>query len=134
MEIDIEYLKIIIGVCLAFLGWWFSFYIKDKIGFKSKTREKRIDFLINTYLKLENSIKRDPKVVGLDLERVFAEIQLMGNEEQIFLSKQLIIDLSENGSMDLEELLKSLRKDLRNELGLKEIDNRIQYLRMTKSK
>lgn len=125
-----EIWKIIVAVIIPTLGWIIGYWLKQKNDIENAKRTRRVEFLLNTYLKLENCIHRNPKEVGNDLEQCIAEIQLMGNIEQVNLSKRVANEIVNNGETDLELLNKSLRNDLRNELNLPENKEQIQFLRM----
>lgn len=125
-----EILKIILAVLIPTLGWIIGYLLKQKNEVENAKRSRRVEFLLKTYLKLENCIHRSPKEVGKDLEKCIAEIQLMGNLEQVNLSKRIANEIANEGETDLESLLKSLRNDLRKELNLPENKEQIQFLRM----
>lgn len=125
-----EFWKILITVLLAIIGWIAAHYFTSRRDVQNKKREIRVKFLIEVYQKLENAIQRPAKKVGNDLEYVVATIQLFGSNEQILLAKNIANDIANNGSADLEPLLKSLRTDLRKDLKLSKTDDGIQFLRM----
>ena len=125
-----DYLKIIVSIILAVIGWLIAHHFTSKREVQNKRREIRVSFLIDTYLKLENSIAKPPVHVVIDLESVVANIQLFGTADQILLAKTIANDIAKNGSSDLKPLLNSLRADLRKELQLSDTDEDIQYLRM----
>jgi len=125
-----DYLKIIVSVVIAIIGWIVAHYFTSKREVLNKKREIRVAFLIKTYQKLENAIQRSPTEVGPDLESVVGDIQLFGSNKQILLAKEIANDIANNGSADLEGLLKSLRTDLRVELQLPDTNEGIQFLRM----
>jgi hypothetical protein len=127
-----ELWKIVISIFVAVVGWVIGHYFTAKRELQNKRREIRVSFLIDAYQKLENAIHRPPGEVGHDLESVVANIQLFGSDKQIMLAKNISNDISNNGSVDLEPLLKCLRADLRKELKLSKTNDSIQYLRMNK--
>jgi uncharacterized membrane protein len=127
---DIEFWKLIIAVTIPTVGWIVGYLLKQRNDIANTKRNKRIDFLVNTYLKLENCIQRSPVDVGNDLEEIMAEIQLMGNISQVRLVKKIANDIAENHNANLEPLLLSLRDDLRKELKLEVNKEKIQFLRM----
>ncbi len=127
---EIELWKLVIAILIPTVGWIVGYLFKQKNDIANARREKRIDFLLKTYLKLENCIKRSPVKVGSDLEEIVSEIQLMGNLYQVNLVKKIACDIAEMHNADLEPLLISLRNDLRNELQLEKSNEKIQFLRM----
>ncbi|MCW3789580.1 hypothetical protein [Plebeiibacterium sediminum] len=128
---NLEFWKLIITVAIPTIGWIVGYLLKQKNDIDNAKRNKRIDFLIKTYIKIENCIQRKPSQVGKDLEDIVAEIQLMGNVQQVNLVKKFANDISEKNSADLEPLLISLRNDLRRELKLEKNNEKIQFLRMS---
>tara|TARA_B100001115_G_scaffold181357_1_gene175393 strand:- start:1454 stop:1852 length:399 start_codon:yes stop_codon:yes gene_type:complete len=127
---DIEFWKLIIAVTIPTVGWIVGYLLKQKNDIANTKRNKRIDFLVDTYLKLENCIQRSPVKVGDDLEDIMAEIQLMGNISQVKLVKKIAKDIAKSYNADLEPLLLSLRDDLRKELKLEVSKEKIEFLRM----
>lgn len=125
-----EFWKLIVAVAIPTVGWIVGYLLKQKNDIANAKRDKRIDFLLKTYLKLENCIQRSPINVGKDLEEIVAEIQLMGNISQVNLVKKIANDIAETHNADLEPLLISLRNDLRSELKLEKNSEKIQFLRM----
>lgn len=126
----LETWKLFTAIIIPTLGWIIGYLLKQRNDFKNAKRNKRIDFLIGTYLKLENCIHRKSNSCGSELENAFAEIQLMGNINQITLANKISREIAEDGSADLETLLESLRNDLRNELKLGEVKDKIQFFRL----
>lgn len=130
---DNEFYRLLIAVTIPTIGWIVSYIFKHRNDITNAKRNKRVDFLINTYLKLENCINRNPVLVGNDLEAIMSEIQLMGKISQVKLVKKIANDIAEKHHADLEPLLFSLRNDLRKELKLEENKEKIQFLRMNKN-
>jgi len=63
------------------------------------------------------------------MESAIADIQLFGRRDQAIAAKKLATDLAEQGSASLDDLLLSLRSELRKELGLEQIAGGITHLR-----
>jgi hypothetical protein len=127
---EFEFWKLIVAVAIPTIGWIVGYLLKQKNDIANAKRDKRIDFLLKTYLKLENCIQRSPISVGKDLEEIVAEIQLMGNISQVNLVKKIANDIAKTHNADLEPLLISLRNDLRSELKLEKNSEKIEFLRM----
>jgi hypothetical protein len=63
------------------------------------------------------------------MESAIADIQLFGTGDQAIAAKKLATDLAEQGSASLDDLLLSLRSELRRELHLEQIAGGITHLR-----
>jgi hypothetical protein len=63
------------------------------------------------------------------MESAIADIQLFGTRDQAIAAKKLATDLAEQGSASLDDLLLSLRSELRRELRLEQIAGGITHLR-----
>jgi len=131
---ELEYLKIIITICLAVIGWLIAHSFTAKRDLKNKQREISITHLINTYRILTNDVshreltdERNEK-----LENILADIQLFGSQEQVELAKNLAISASAGGKFELDPLINSLRNDLRKELNLPKVEDNVQWLRRIK--
>ena len=67
----------------------------------------------------------------IKLEGVIAEIQLFGSTEQVGLAKELADSIARGGEFEMDALINSLRKDLRNQLGFKPVSGNVKWLRYT---
>ena len=65
-----------------------------------------------------------------NIESALADIQLLGTPEQVRLSRNFIDDMEQNEAGSLNDLLLSLRKSLREELDLEEIQDDMVFLRL----
>jgi len=135
MMLYIEILKNAITIILAVLGWRIAHYynsIRDK---DTKRRELITGHLINAYRILANDITRREASIERDLklETVIAELQLFGSDEQIVLTKKLTDDITKGGDFFVDDLLNSLRNDLRKELNLSLVEGNVRWLRYDKT-
>ncbi|HEX7847428.1 MAG TPA: hypothetical protein VF476_16620, partial [Chitinophagaceae bacterium] len=64
------------------------------------------------------------------VEQIIADIQLFGSSKQIELVKSTLDRLKGKTSVNLDELLDELRRSLRNELGLEEIEGKVHFFRI----
>lgn len=81
-------------------------------------RRQRIDYLVEAYRALARSSQRELSgKQGEEFENAVDDILLLGDQEQIELSRQMIESFAANGNASLDTLLVSLRKALRRELG-----------------
>jgi hypothetical protein len=80
----------------------------------------RLGFLLEAYRRVEDGGNREP-INGKradNFESAIAEIQLLGTEEQVGMAKKLAHDIASGEVASSDLLLRSLRNDLREELGL----------------
>jgi len=134
--VELEYLKIIITICLAVIGWLIAHSFTARRDLKNKQRELSTTHLINAYRILTNDVanreltdERKEK-----LENILADIQLFGSKKQVEFAKNLAITVAEGNQFELNPLINSLRNDLRKELNLSKVEGNIKWLRFTKSK
>ncbi len=132
---SLEFWKIVVTIAIAALGWIIVHYFNTKRDRTLKRRELVTSHLINSYKVLTIDItQRDANLErDLKLESVIAELQVFGSEEQIRLTKKLVDDIRNNKEFLMDELINSLRNDLRNELGLSLIQDNVWWLRFEKN-
>ncbi|MFO8066166.1 MAG: hypothetical protein R6U11_01155, partial [Bacteroidales bacterium] len=63
------------------------------------------------------------------LEKVVSDIQLFGNTEQINLVQNMVNEATQKDTFELDPLINELRNSLRKELGLREVDGNVKWLR-----
>ena len=126
----------LITTCVAIIGWWVVHRFSAVRDRANKRRDLRVQYLIDAYRKLENASNRTESIVNYakEFESAIADIQLFGSPEQVLLARTFALDFASNGTAPLDPLLDSLRKDLRRELKLPAVENRITYLRITDGK
>jgi len=68
-----------------------------------------------------------------DLESAAADIQLFGSLEQVAIVQKFAEDFASGGAASVDDLLKALRLDLRHELCLPALPEKMRFLRIMKS-
>ena len=128
---DLDYVKIIITIVLAVIGWLIGHYFTSQRDISNKRRELVINHLIETYRILANDIshREQSGETNLKLENLLSDIQLFGNNSQIELAKQLADEIAGGGSFELNNLLVELRDNLRKELNLSPVIGNVKWLR-----
>ena len=131
-----DLIKTITTVAIAVIGWIVAHHFSSKRDRRLKRRELITAHLIKSYLTFTNDISHRPVTAETDkkLEDTISEIQLFGSAEQVRLVKQLTDDIVKGGDFDVDELVNSLRNDLRNELGLSAIKGNVRWLRQNRKK
>lgn len=128
---DLDYIKIIITIVLAVIGWLVGNYFTTKRDVANKRRELVITHLIEAYHIITNEVshREESEERNLKLENLLSDIQLFGSQEQIVLAKKLADDVAAGGVFELNPLIVSLRNDLRKQLNLPAISGNIKWLR-----
>ena len=128
-----DYIKILISICIAVIGWIVAHYFTSRRDTANKRRELRTKYLIEAYEVLTCQVSNRPiskENVRL-LEDVVAKVQLVGTDYQIQLVKKLCDHCCNKGTkgFPLDELTNALRKDLRMSLGLPDVTTDVYWLR-----
>jgi hypothetical protein len=94
---------------------------RDLINCRS---ELRIQYLLSAYRALANPANRDLETSYSDaraFEEGLADIQLLGSGPQAELARQIAYSMATKGEASLDDLLRSLRDELREVLGLERL-------------
>jgi hypothetical protein len=131
---EVDYLKIVITLILAVLGWLVAHYFTAKRGSINKRREMSIEHLVDAYRVLAHDISRRELTSERQekLENLLSDIQLFGSTEQVELAKQLADQVAAGGEFQLDILINSLRNDLRAQLNLSRIEGNVKWLRFNR--
>ncbi|MCK4912109.1 MAG: hypothetical protein KAS05_00120 [Candidatus Omnitrophica bacterium] len=113
-------MNIIIPILSALFGLIFGHWLNRRRNFENKKREIRINYLIEAYRKLERGAIPNAKNFDKgDFESAIADIQMLGNLEQVNIAYEFAIKATQGDGSKLQELLENLRMELRNELSIK---------------
>jgi hypothetical protein len=131
---DIELWKMLVTVAIAVIGWMIGHYFNSRRDQELKRREIITTHLINAYRTLANDIANRGfnDDINKKMENLLSDIQLFGTVEQVKVADTLIDTVISGGEFDLVELINVLRNDLRKELGLKEVEYDMRFLRFKK--
>ena len=123
-------LTLLIPTVVAIVSWFVGSWLSVRRDRSNKRRDLRVQYLIEAYRRLQNAGHRPPvPPYSSDMESAIADIQLFGTGDQAIAAKKLATDLAEQGSASLDDLLLSLRSELRRELHLEQIAGGITHLR-----
>jgi len=127
----VDYLKIIVTVILAAVGWVIAHYFTDRRQASAKRRDIVTEHLVKAYRVLAYDIQQlESPLERLEkLQVVICDIQLFGSVEQIELVKDLISGLVNSGDFSLDPLINSLRGDLRKQLNLSVVSGNVKWVR-----
>jgi|SRR4030042_4419177 len=128
-----NYIEIIITIVIAALGWIIVHHFTSRRDRKNKIREIRIQYLIEAFRKIGMAIQRekDDTFFG-ELESAFHDVQLFGSKRQINMLMEFMDEYREKKTANIDMLLNELRDDLRKELSLSPIKERIKWFRVKK--
>jgi hypothetical protein len=123
----------LIVTVLVALGGWFAVHRlsawRDRVNFN---RGIRTEFLIKAFQKLANAAHRPPSPESQyfrDMEAAITDIQLFGSTSQIKMIDAFTHEFATKGSASMDELLNSLRSDLRKDLGYEPLAANVRWFR-----
>lgn len=100
---------------------------------KNRRSDLRVEYLMRTYLALADAANRSPDPSSRRaIELGLAEIQLLGAKGQTEIAISVSEQLAETGGVNLNDLLRSLRDDLREELGVEPVVQTPIHLRFAR--
>jgi hypothetical protein len=118
---------------LVALGGWFAVHRltawRDRVN---HNRKIRTEFLIKAFQNLANAANRPPSSGSQyfrDMEAAVADIQLFGSQTQIEMVESFTTEFANKGYASMDQLLNSLRGDLRKELGYESVGANVRWFR-----
>lgn len=128
-------IPLIVTTIVAVSGWVIGHRLNAERDLHNKRVELRIKYLLEAYRKLEASVETEVSRDNLDvLESAISDIQLLGTPAQVEKVLAWSSRFSKTGTqkdVNLQDLLEDLRKNLRKELGLNEINKKIHHVKFT---
>lgn len=119
---------------VAIASWYVAHVLAMRRDRANKRRELLVGYLIDAYRKLEVGANRNMTAAqAFGIESAIADIQMFGTPRQVELVQAFAIEVAETGGASLNELLITLRADLRAELGLPDVPPRLKHLRFDKT-
>jgi hypothetical protein len=119
-----------IAALIAILSWFVAHRLTASRDRENKRREQRIGYLIEAYRRLELCAHRGNHLEFSKIESAVADIQLFGTTQQVKLVQTLTSEFASGGSASMDALLQDLRRDLRAELMLEVVPDKILHIRM----
>jgi len=126
----------LVGSLVVIYGW----PVAHKQNLERDLEAKKWDILIEVYRRVEGvanrSLGEGPMAEDLQrahrFEDALGDIQLLGSKEQVQLAVGVVQTMvsSPNAEADMNPLLISLRRDLRRELQLPQVDENLVHLRI----
>jgi hypothetical protein len=122
---------LLVTVAVAIIGWYVVHRLSSNQEREAKRREMIVQYLISAWRKLENAAQRD-EPINTEVESAIADIQLFVPNNWIELAHEAAGNLAEKGGANFDNLLETLRNNLREELKLEKAIRNISYLRIGK--
>jgi hypothetical protein len=124
-----------IGAAVTAVGWFFSHQLTIEREIQAKKREQRIAYLVGAFRTI-SKVKAYDRMGELGkindaLQTAIADVQLFGTTEQVALLKAFV-DSYVAQNINAQDILTSLRNDLRGELREGKVDETMIWL-MVKS-
>jgi hypothetical protein len=122
----------LISALLALLAGFAGYILGIRRDRLSKRRDLRTQYLLDAYRRLEGAsnwqdLSNDDKKA---LESASADIQLLGSPEQVRLARLFAQEFAGSRIASLDPLLEALRHELRKELALVPLHERLIFLRI----
>jgi hypothetical protein len=114
-------LTILGGICAAAIAAVLTHRLTSHRDQMNRRSDSRIQYLLTAYRTVADMSHRDLDPGSANVrtfEQGLADIQLMGSKKQAEMAAAVGKALAENGEARMDELLLSLRNDLRYELRL----------------
>jgi len=125
------FLQLFVTTIVAFCGAYLAHLLSARRDRANARRDRRIEFLIDAYRKLEFISNRASLDDAAPIEKAIADIQLFGSAKQVQAAQAFVSEFAATRSASLDILLEELRKDLRAELQLEHIPGKLLFLRWT---
>lgn len=121
--------SLVSAVAGLLIGNWLTLRRDRKV----RLQEQRIQYLIDAYRAFAKA-NHHPRLyeVADDLEQAVADVQLLGSPALISLVHKFAHDLGNTQAAELNELLATIRDNLRSELGERPISGPMVYLRIAR--
>lgn len=130
------FLTIAGSVCAAALAAVLAHRLTSRRDQMNRRNDLRIQYLLSAYRTLADTSHRDldpSSANARSFEQGLADIQLLGSNDQAEMAVAVGKALSERGEARLDELLLSLRDDLRDELKLEPSTRPPSHIRISRS-
>lgn len=122
-------IQCVIPCVFTVIGWIVVYFLAIHQNTLFKKKEITIEFLIQSWKKLEKASNRKDNKYNMEVESAIAEIQLLGTKRQIELALQFAEEIARDQKGSAQDILDSLRENLRKELKLEKAPKKFKYLR-----
>jgi len=123
---------VLVAGVLTIFGWWAVNWFGEKRDRKNKIRELRMQYLTNA-CRVISQVGRQHDVLPLarKLEEAVSDVYLFGTPRQIELMRKFVVEFSTKQSANMDELINTLRNDLRKDLLLPPLKGNAALLKVT---
>jgi hypothetical protein len=124
-------ITLLIPTLVAVVSWFAGNWLAVRRDRANKRRDLRVKYLVDAYRRLEAASHR-PLLppYSLDIESAVADIQLFGRPDQVNAAQKFAQEMAQQHKASLDDLLSSLRNDLRDELQLERVAGQLIFLRI----
>jgi Tfp pilus assembly protein PilN len=124
-------LALLIPTLVAVVSWFVGSWLAVRRDRANKRRDLRVQYLIEAYRRLEAAGHRSlVPPYSSDMESAIADIQLFGSSVQVAAAQKFAFEMAQQRQASTDELLDSLRTELREELELEHIDGKLAFFRI----
>lgn len=123
------FLQLLIAALVGFASAYLAHRLSARRDHLNARRNRRIEFLIDAYRKLEFVANRPSLDDPAPIEKAIADIQLFGTPKQVESALAFAHEFAATRSASLDKLLEDLRGDLRKELQLEPVQGKLTFLR-----
>lgn len=122
--------QLAVTVLVALAGGWLGHSLAARRDLLNERRKLRVTYLLDAYRRLEGAANRnDLSCSWPKLESAIADIQLLGSPVQVGYARGFAREMAYDSTASLDALIDDLRRSLREELQLPEVDEPVVYLR-----
>lgn len=121
---------LLVTTTVAIVGWFIGHTLTARRDRANKQREQRINYLIEAYRRLESCAHRGNNLDSSKMESAVGDIQLFGSPRQVELVQGLVTEFAAGGGASMDALLQDLRRDLRSELNLETVPDKVLHIRI----
>jgi hypothetical protein len=127
-------LSILGGVIAAAVAAVLAHRLTSRRDQANRRSDLRVGYLLGAYRTLADTAHRNLDPAGehvRSFEQGLADIQLLGSEDQAAMAVRVAQQLATEGHAEFDDLLLSLRDDLREELALDPVPGTPLHMRIT---
>ncbi|MGZ4970922.1 MAG: hypothetical protein ACXWFX_11180 [Methylobacter sp.] len=127
---------ILVSIVISLVGWVIAHRFTSRRDLENKKRETKIDLIIKSYESISLWLPEPSGGEPLkDLVNTLILIQFFGSESQVENAKKALKSIAANSNSveGLVDLLDSLRKDFRSEIGLSAIEDNVSIIYRSRS-
>jgi hypothetical protein len=124
-----NYTALIIPTALVVIGWVITHQLSARRDLENRRRDQRIKYLIEGFRVLVRAMNRQDRLgeMAEELEVALADMQFLGNREQLDAAYSVAGALSHEGRAEFAPLICALRRELRKELGREPLEQPIVF-------